>query len=171
LKFKKSQGIAAFNKILEDEQQSRQDKGAGARQMTVYGQPSPNPRGPQANHGAGVLPPRTNVINTPMPNRTGQMPPPVAQKPGAATETPTPITNFHMKMVQLQKEKDAKKADAQKKMDQILSERYQEQRKQREEERKKVEQEKERKRQEEMQSMNTEPLWMQNLKNKQQQRA
>jgi len=166
LKFKKSQGVAAFNKILEDEQQVKVEKTTGARQMTVYGQPSPN-RGNQANIGAGVLPPRTNVINTPMPNSRGNLPPPVSQKPGAPLDTPTPITNFHMKMVQLQKEKDTKKQDAQKKMDQILSERYQEQRRQREEERKRLEDEKSRQREDEMQALNSEPAWMANLKNKQ----
>jgi len=158
LKFQKSQGVAAFQKILEEEHTTK-------RQMTVYGQPSPNR--PATGGGGGWY---TSNYDTPLPRTrtddapTPRQPPAIAPKP--ADTTPTPITNFHMKMVALQRDRDTKKVDAQKKMDQILSERYQEQRRQREQERLRLEDEKARQRTEEMAALTSEPAWKRDLKNR-----
>jgi len=152
LKFQKSQGVAAFQKILEEEHTTK-------RQMTIYGQPSPNR--PTNNYTS--YPETTRTYES---SSTPRQPPAIAPKPGAIDHTPTPITNFHMKMVALQRDRDTKKVDAQKKMDQILSERYQEQRRQREQERLKLEDEKARQRNEEMAALTSEPAWKRDLKNR-----
>jgi len=56
--------------------------------------------------------------------------------------------------------------EAQKKMDEIMAQRFQEQKRQRELERQKQEEEKAKKRQQEAEAMVAEPAWMQALKNK-----
>ena len=152
IKFKQSQGVAAFNKILEDEKETSKDR--VARPMTMY-----SPR------KAGNVVPTINLnpIDAPVREKPAVAPRP-DKVPGGPAQL-APINNFAMKMNLLAKERELKKVEAQKKMDDILSARYQAQKRERELQRTQVEEEKSRQRATEIDAL-SEPLWMQNLKNK-----
>lgn len=155
IKFGKSHAVQAFNKILEDEKETRQDK--SGRPMTLYGKSSTRPGG-----AVFASTPSSAAMTSTAP--APRVPPAVAPRPDKAQLAP--INNFAMKMNQLQKDRELKKVDAQKKMDEILAARYQQQKQQRELQRQQTEQDRARQRTAEADALVSEPLWMQNLKNR-----
>jgi len=188
VKFKKSLGVAAFNKILEDESRYREEK--QTRPMTLYGKEAAASGATATNSEAMVeseplmteksegsyRPDRTYMgesgavedMESMGANRNDSMRNSMMQEVKAPLPA-APINNIHTQRLQLQKEREQKKMEAQKKMDQIMAQRYQEQKKQREEERKKMEEDKKNQREAEVQQIVSEPAWMQALKNKKQQ--
>jgi len=145
LKFKSSPGVAAFDKILAEEKK------------TTPARPSITSRSTAT----------TSSISHTRSTDPSASPPVIAKPTGLKKDAPPiPINNFSVKINQLQKEREVKKVESQKKMDNILANRYQEQRKQRELERQQQEEARNRQREAEATAMVAEPPWMQALKTK-----
>lgn len=152
LRFKQSTAVKAFDKILEDEAKTREKPKPNFANKPSMGGPMAISREPRGD--------RPPIRERPPVN--------AATKPEGFNKDRPPVTlnNFSARIDLLQKEREVKKMEAQKKMDQIMALRYQEQKKQRELQRQQQDEEKNRLRTKEAEALVAEPAWMQNLKAK-----
>lgn len=165
VKFQSSLGVAAFEQILS------QEKKPPARPMTMYGQAKPKDS-KYANTGTPEVPyvPRRMAAAAGGSGAyASSFASSASKSAGPADKRDAPVVNnfgFKVRVSQLQQERDMKKQETQKKVDAIMANRFQEERKRREEERKAKEEEMLKQRSAEASALVSEPAWMKALKTK-----